>query len=74
MQRVCDGHEIGLSQEHERGAMVGGELVRADRMLDNHLAIGRPPEETGTEAAEGGLVVGEHASRSPRRVSSSFAV
>jgi hypothetical protein len=37
MQRVRDRHEVGLTEEHERGAMVGGKLKRADRVLDNNL-------------------------------------
>jgi len=56
VQRLRDGHEVELSEDHERGALVDGEFDRANRVLDNRLAIGRRPEDAGTEAVQRGLV------------------
>jgi hypothetical protein len=50
MQRVRDRHEVGVTEEHERGPMVGGELDRADRVLDHIRAVGLPPEDASTES------------------------
>jgi len=57
MQRMRYRHEVGLSEEHERRAMVEGQLDRADRVLDRDLAVGRPPEDPSAEAVQGGLSV-----------------
>jgi len=46
---MCDRHEIGLSEKHERGAMIGGELERSARVVNG--AIVRKPEDACTEAA-----------------------
>jgi hypothetical protein len=72
MQRVRDRHEVGLAEEHERRAVVGGQLDRADGMLDDSFAIGRPSEHAGAEAAQRALVVGQHGLRLPSLADSSL--
>jgi hypothetical protein len=54
-----DRHEIGLdiAEQQERGAVGDTEADRAERVLDGHLALIRPSEDAGKEAAELGLVL-----------------
>jgi hypothetical protein len=56
VQRVGDGHEVGIAKEHERGTMCHCELDRSERVLDSPDAFSRPSKNTGAEAAQRALV------------------
>jgi hypothetical protein len=42
-QSLRDWHEAGLIEKRESGAMCDAEVNRAERVLDNTGALGRPP-------------------------------
>ena len=59
-ERVGDRDEVEIAEEHERGAMGGAEVDRAESVLDVHCALVRPSENARAEAAQRGLVAGQH--------------
>jgi hypothetical protein len=57
VQRARNRHEVGITEQHECGAVHDAKVNRAERVLDGTCVLVRPSENAGTEVAQSTLFV-----------------